>query len=326
MAALANFFAPPWARPLAELRESSKAFLLIQAAMCLQGMGRLAEAVEPMQAGLEAYIAQKSWPNAALAASNLCDLSLTLGRLAHARNYARQGIDIADHNACELEQIICRSYLALVLFHQGHLIKARKFFQQAEKIQRQIQPEYPLLYSLGGFWYCQLLLSLGQYREVQERTAETIEIVRKEHWLIFIALDHLSLGQACLMQVLTEGSPDFTLATIQLDQAVMALRQAGREDFVVLGLLARAGLYRVREDCPHAHRDLQEAMARAKRGGMALCQADAHLEYARLYIAQGQPEEARSHFTTARQIITDISYHRRDQEVMDLKSQLRRTP
>ena len=311
----------PW--PIS--REGSKSYLLNQAAMCLQAVGRLSEAVEPMQAGLEANIAQKSWQNAAAVSSNLCDLSLTLGRLAHARNYATQGIDIADRNACGLHQIICRVYLALVLFHQGQLIKAQKLFQVAEKIQCQSQPEYPLLYSLGCFWYCQLLLSLGQYPEVLERVAKTIEIARKEQLLIFIALDHLSLGQACLMQVLAEGSPDLTLATAQLDQAVMALRQAGREDFVVLGLLARAGLYRLQENWERAHRDLQEAMARAKRSGMALLQTDAHLEYARLFLAQGQPEKARPHLATAKKMIADLGYGHRRQDVLDLEAQLRRT-
>ena len=93
----------------------------------------------------------------------------------------------------------------------------------------------------------------------------------------------------------------------------------------MLGLLARAGLYRVQKDWEHAHRDLQEAMARAKRSGMALHQADAHLEYARLYLAQGQPEKARPHLATAKKMIADLGYGRRRQDVLDLEAQLRRT-
>ena len=74
-----------------------------------------------------------------------------------------------------------------------------------------------------------------------------------------------------------------------------------------------------------AHRDLKEAMARAKRSGMALLHIDAHLEYARFYLAQDQPEKARSHFATAKKMIAEIGYGRRRQDVLDLEAQLRRT-
>jgi len=325
LAALAGFFDPPWVKPVADLRKNWQAFVLANAAYCLRALGRLAEAVPPMQAGLEARIALEDSGNAARAAANLSELSLALGRLAPAGDYARQAVDLADKSADEFQRLARRSDLAQVLFLQGRLPAAAELFQEAERLQQQRQPHNPFLYSLQGFQYCQLLLSLGQYREVLERAGKTIEVAREEHWLLDIALDHLSLGQAYLMQALAEGNPDLNPAAAHLDQAVAGLRQAGYEDYLMAGLLTRAGLYRVLKDWPHAHRDLQEAMARAIRSGMALCQADAHLEYAHLYLAQDQPEKARPYLATAKKMIADLGYGRRRQDVLDLEAQLHRT-
>ncbi|MFI5331906.1 MAG: TIR domain-containing protein [Desulfobaccales bacterium] len=325
LAALTGFFDLPWLRPILGLSEIFKGFVLNVAAMCLQALGRLAEAVQPLQASLETVIAQGDLRNAAQVDANLTDLSVALGWISQARNYIRHGIDLANLGTDEYLKLTCQAYLANVLFKQGLLIQSKKLFHQAEKMQQKRLSTYPFLDSLAGFMYCELLLSLGQYPEVLERAGKTIEWARMDGVPFNIALDHLSLGQAYLMQAMEERSPDLTQAAAHLDQSLTALRQAGREDFIVLGLLARAGLYRVQNDWPRAHRDLHESMARAKRSGMALHQADAHLEYTRLYLAQSQPEKARPHLTTAKKMIAEIGYGLRHQDVLDLEAQLRRT-
>ena len=66
-------------------------------------------------------------------------------------------------------------------------------------------------------------------------------------------------------------------------------------------------------------------MTIAERGGMGLYQADAHLEYARLHLAMGEKPEARAHLATAREMVEDMGYHRRDGEVAELEAQLEDT-
>lgn len=55
---------------------------------------------------------------------------------------------------------------------------------------------------------------------------------------------------------------------------------------------------------------------------MGLHEAEAHLEYARLYLATGHAEKARESLATAKTMIEAMGYHRRDPEVADLESQL----
>ncbi len=100
------------------------------------------------------------------------------------------------------------------------------------------------------------------------------------------------------------------------------LREAGRQDFIPRGLLARSELHRLRGSFEPAQRDLEEAMSIAERGGMGLHQADCHLEYVRLHLGMGEKEQAREHLDTAREMIDKMGYHRRDREVVRLAKQL----
>ena len=106
LAALAGFFDPPWRRPVAGLTEADKAFVLNEAGFDLRALGRLAEATEPMQAGLEAAIAQEDWKNAAIRAGNLSELALTAGDLPAAIRYAEQSVELADRSGDAFQRMV----------------------------------------------------------------------------------------------------------------------------------------------------------------------------------------------------------------------------
>jgi hypothetical protein len=74
-----------------------------------------------------------------------------------------------------------------------------------------------------------------------------------------------------------------------LNQAVDGLREAGQEDDLPRGLLARAAWGRWAAHFAAAERDLRECEDIALRGGMQLHLIDCHLEAARLALATGQP-------------------------------------
>ena len=92
LAALSGFFDPPWRRPVAELTQADKGYVLNEAGFDLRALGRLNDAAAPMRAALEARIAQKLWTNAATNAENLSGIYLTMGELAQALNYAEQSV------------------------------------------------------------------------------------------------------------------------------------------------------------------------------------------------------------------------------------------
>ena len=135
--------------------------------------------------------------------------------------------------------------------------------------------------------------------------------------LLDIALDHLSLGRAAL------ALSEMDEARTRLDQAIDGLRGAGHIEFIPNGLLARAVFFREVKQYTLSRRDLGEVMRVATRSGMPLFECDAHLEYARLILAEGGSQaDARASLDKAEALVRETGYHRRDGEVTELKEQL----
>jgi hypothetical protein len=335
LAALSGLFdGASWYKPADGLREDYKGFILNEASADLRALGRLAEAAQPMQASLEAYIVQKDWRNAAAIASNLSELTLTLGDVTQALAYAEQSVGLADQSGNEFQRMYERTKVGDSLHQAGCLAESQAVFHEAEGIQKKHYPKLPILYSLQGFLYCDLLLSQGDYAEVERRTSQTIEIAKQNNWLLEIALGNLSLARAQLLHF--QHDPKLPIPNLPntLNRAVDGLRQAGMQDMLPHGLLARAEYYRVTGDLNKSQKDLDEAFSISTRGGMGLFLADCHLEYARLSLARvadgrrgdplGRPyeDDAREHLKIAKEMIEKMGYHRRDKEVEELEKLL----
>jgi tetratricopeptide (TPR) repeat protein len=231
--------------------------LLNEAGFYLRALGRLVEAVEPMDAGLQSYIQQQDWKNAAATASNLSELTLTVGQVDRAVEVARTGVELADRSEDPFWRMCSRVTLGDALHASGELDAAEAAFRAAEALQVEFQSQYSKLYSLQGYRFCDLLLSrsapldgsaLG--RDAPASAGEDLrrrcEEVRERADLMFkwrvpgdplldIALDHLSLGRATLGLALASGS-DLDDAVEPLNAAVHGLRTAGREEYLPHGL------------------------------------------------------------------------------------------
>ncbi len=322
LAALRGFFERPWRKPVPGLTEADKAWVLNQAGHRLKALGRLAEAAEPLQAALDADIALKDWKNAAIDAGNLSELYVTIGALDRALAYAQQGVELADRSGDGFEPFVRRTDVAHALHQAGRLSEAEASFHEAEKMQKELQPQFPVLYSVQGFQFCDLLLDQIKYTEVQTRAAKTLEWVTSKKLLLAKALDELSLGRAYLLEAQQEATGDFAQATASLNQAAQGLRQAGQLDYLPRGLLARSALFRAAGNFDRARADLDEAMSIATRGSMALHQADCHLAYARLYLAEDKKDKARESLAKAKEMIERMGYRRRDKDLQEIAQQL----
>lgn len=321
LAALSGFFAVPWERPSAELSDNSRAFVLSDTGACLRAFGRMREAAQATYAGLEISLAGKQWPTAAIVAGNLSQIYLDLGDLSKALAFAQKNVELAKLTGITERQMIGAGLLASVLHQSGRSIEAAAAFEEAERLQKQVDRN-AILYSFGGALYCDFLLDQFQTDEVKVRANRSLEIAKRNNWLAIIALDNLSLGRAWLIEAQRLGKGDTTQAVEFLYRAVDGFRQAGTIDFLPRGLLARAALHRFIRDCERAEHDLSEVLRIATRSEMGLHLADYHLESARLRIAQGDKEKAQEHLTTAKEMIDRMGYHRRDEEVDELEQLL----
>jgi tetratricopeptide (TPR) repeat protein len=344
LTALSGFFDQPWVRPSAGLSEADQGFVLNEAGINLCSLGRLAEAVQPMQASLDVDIERNEWVGAAISANNVSELTLTLGEVERALAFAKQSVDLADRSGDSFVRLYNRSTLADALHQSGRWKDSSKVLREAEAMQAEWQPGYPRLYSFQGYRYCGLLLSRGEAEdgagpdvfaadpevvrrlreaclEVRVRAAEALKIVLSgSRNLQDVGLNHLSLGRSHLGLALTaapgeQAEASFAQAAEHLDRAVEGLRHAGTEHFLPWGLLAQATLRRFRNNLAGAEADLYEALEIAERGSMRLHECDAHLEWARLCRQRGEREEAERHLAAARRIVKETGYGRRAREV-----------
>lgn len=342
LAAVAAFFEEPWSRVSPNLHEDAQAWLLHQAAFRLRALGRLTESLEPIRASLVMRIQQKNWKEAANSANNLCELDVMLGRLTDAVADARQAIIYADQSGDAFRRMFIREAAADALHQAGQRADAGTFFAEAERMQKERQPQFDLLYSMGGFRYCDWLLALAEraawqallysagvspVRNPDSQDGHTTicdEVERRENkmfeWrlptdsLLDIALDHLTLARIGLIRaILTHALPQPTLDLPHVATAVNGLRNAGTLHHVPQGLLTAALYHFVRGEHAAARRFLAEAQQIAERGPMPLYLANIHLYRARIF-------RDKAELAKARQLIEQCGYWRRKEELEDAEA------
>lgn len=329
LAVVAHFFTHPWQQPAQGLTPDNKAVVLSWAGFQLRALGRLREALEPMQAGLEIQATQQDWNSAASAAGNLSELQLTLGDISSAINSGQQAVNYAELSEDVFLEMAMSTTHADALAQVGDYAQALELFQQAEQLQQKRQPEYPGLYSLQGFQYCDLLLeqakgqlnSKARNKEIQaviQRATQTLEWAKGQGTLLLtIALDQLTLARAylALEPVQLTGTERW------IQQAVDGLRKAGQEHYLPSGLLTRSAFFRLSGDFVKAQQDLDEVFEIAEPSGMRLFLTDYHLESVRLGQAAGwDTETIQPHIQQTDRLIQATGYHRRDEELGELKT------
>jgi tetratricopeptide (TPR) repeat protein len=350
LAALAHFFTVLWQVPTADFHDHHKAIVLRLAGFRLRALGRLREALDPMQASVDVCANQQKWKNAAVNASNLSELHLTLGDVTEACCSGQRSVGYAEQSGDIYQRMARRTTHADALHQAGEADAALTQFQNAEQLQQEHQMEYPRLYGLAGFRYCDVLLAQGGVAEVLERANYALQIVLNgSRNLLDIALNRLTLGRAYLVGVREVGDQPLENGTdldrdslLQraaqcLDQAVAGLRSAGQQDYLPRGLLARAALHRITGDFARARQDLQEVFDISESSGMRLFLTDWHLEMARVLLAErtaqtdslfpgpsprGGGEGVVEHVEAAAKLIEETGYKRRLPEVAALRSEI----
>jgi hypothetical protein len=345
--AMEGFFITPWTRLASTVPPAVQAWLLNETSFRLKALGRLTEAVESIRLGLERLVADKNWREAAVSGSILCDLEITRGEIQAAVIAGEQSVAHADRVRDPFQKISRRATLADALNQAGRRIEARRLFEEAEALQGELQPRFPLLYSQAGFQYYELLLSeadratwrccldlqfdpngethLSQNRSatfgasvVIERASQILDWNKlNESPLIDFARTRLILARAMFYKAYPATSTIPQAAFEYSESALTGLRDSHHIDKVPHGLLTRAWLHFLSGDKQGCRGDLDEAWEIAERGPMPLFQADILLYRARLF-------HDRAALAEARRLIEKHGYHRRDEELADAEAAAQR--
>ena len=323
LAVVAHFFNQPWSVLTEGLTKSTQGYLLSEAGYYLRALGRLSEAMEVVQAAVDNAVNEGDFKNAANGEFSMSEIQLALGKIKDAVTSGERSMVYADQAELASWRTISRTVLANALHQAGQPAKAFSLFGEAEHIQKEDQSEYPLLYSLRGFSYCDLLLAEGNSAKVLEQAGQTLEwVIKARQDILSVALNQLSLGCA------HHAQNDLLSAHNWLDQAVTGLQEAGSQHHLPCGLLSRAALWRDLDKYELAQQDLAEVWEIAEPSGMRLFMTDYHLEMARLLLknstqhtAEEKPTIITHHINEAETLINETGYHRRDDELAALKNE-----
>jgi tetratricopeptide (TPR) repeat protein len=359
LAAISWFFEKAYDVPLAELEKLARSWLVSEAARCLRAQGRLREALSAYRAYLPLIEAEKHWGFAALAAYLLGSSELLLGQIASAIADGEKSVAHAVKQENTHYLISGEAIQAAALHAAGRRKDAERLFVEAERRQRELYSDDEPLYSVRGYYYCDLLLGECRYASVRDRAVQMLSLAHSGKRLSDIALATLALGRAYLGTAFLRidetksratAVPEVNAAKDHLDLAVADLSATGQIIELPPGLLARAAVRRSVGDWDGVARDLDEVEEIAEPGPMRLFLCDMALERTRLTFARieafaplnGMLEknnptkptvpgaeqvaelkgEAERQIKIAADYIETCGYHRRDEELAELQAVL----
>ncbi|MFH1342596.1 MAG: TIR domain-containing protein [Pseudomonadota bacterium] len=358
LAALSWFFERPFevTDPALSMYRS---WLLGMAGVFLRTTGRLAEAVAPSLAAVEMLEKDGVWKAAAITATNLSETQLLMGQIQASIGTAERALRHAEKAKDVSSAVVRTALLAYAMLSAGRFTDAERLFLRSERMQKRIQPDFPILFSFRGFQYCDALLSQRKWIAVRERSVQILRRVGGSSILLERGFVRISLGRSKVgfaLQIAAEKNlyadckTNVSDARIHLDDGLSNFRAATSQVHIASGLLARACLRRSVGDWNGTLRDLDEVEEIAEPGPMRLYLCDMALERVRLafsaieafaplkrFVEDDSPkpialdaiEEARlkaevgKHLAVAADYIETCGYHRRDEELAELQAVLR---
>ena len=360
LAAISWFFGIPYEAPVSALADAERAWVLGAAAFALRTQGRIAEALQPQRASLRWEEASNNHTNASIDAFNLGQMELYLGEVNTALSTATKAVAFAQ--AAKEKKLIMEGQAtrAAALLAKGKWSEAGDIFSKAERLQRGLEPKHPLLYSLRGHFYCELLLAKEAWYLVFDRADNILKwIDLGGGTMIDTGLARLAKARALCGFALSGQTERLRSAStdreheiqILLNDSFEMIRAAGTLDLMPCVLLSRIAFHRSKGSWSAAKRELDEVEEIAEAGSMRLYLCDMAIERARLAFAQieafaplngmleeGQnppklevpspakiaelKAEAANQMKIADDYIQSCGYHRRDEELAELKDVL----
>jgi hypothetical protein len=272
-------------------------------------------------------------------AGNLGGMLSTLGHVSRSVDASREAVDMANRSGDIYARMITRTVLANCLHQVGELLESLTIFREAEALQAERDPDRPLLFTLQGYQYCELLIDLiGMGVGALDELATFQGVIQRARFAmgysttaerepLFWGFTHLALargymGLATVTQESLEIQQEFATTMGYLNMAVGDLRSAGFDEFVARGLVVRATFMRLQGNFSGSRKDLDEAYEIAVRGSMRLITCDACIEFVRLHMDERSDEAARKALAEAQVLVREAGYLRRERELENLAREL----
>lgn len=320
VAALATFFKHPWSQIEPTLTLSDQALGINMASVCLQTVGRVIDALEPMRLSVQQFARLGDWKSAAITTQNIARLLTCLGQLkgeqAHAESLSwaveagALGVDYAERSGDSDQRVANIAAHADAVLQTGDLATAEEILSHLDNFTAVVQGEDVFIARN------RLAEIFGFYRAILDM-ASASEVIEDLRPLAFTAARIQALLQTSGS---ASGSPP-VVDLSHLSDGIAALRSANDEVALTGGLLDAAEALYALGRFADIEAPLHEAEVMADRGPMPLSACDGALLRARMALATGDAERFGAHRNRAAELIARCGYGRRipDLAVLDLE-------
>jgi tetratricopeptide (TPR) repeat protein len=361
LAAMSWFFEQPYQKLVPDLDEGLRLWLFHQAGILLRATGRLGEAKEALSQAVRIGKERKDWERASVSGDALASLEVVSGDLESALDTISVSVGLSSRipQLGKVPDIVSYYHAMAPHLTRGYVLFMAGKAEQAASVMTALGPDpgfqSVLAFDEQGNWYIDLLLAKAQWNTVQD-VLERLSMESRPTSLLERAFPELARGRSFLGLALAstdagEMRTNGSKAVFHLHQAIEHLRRASVAEQLPRGLLARSALFRSMGQWDAAARDLEEASEIAEPGPMQIHLCDVALERARLMFARcegfaptnalldrdhgnrpalrGAEEirnlmkEAENQIVIGADYIERCGYHRRDEELAELRAVLR---
>jgi tetratricopeptide (TPR) repeat protein len=149
LVAISWFFDRPYENLAVGLIDNRQS-VMNEAALYLRAQGRLTDALPVQRALLLIDEQARNWLGASVAASNLSETELVVGDIPDATRHAETAVEYAKRAGDGFDGVRARSRYGTALQAAGRRAEAFELFADAERRQRHLQPDYPLLFTVNA--------------------------------------------------------------------------------------------------------------------------------------------------------------------------------
>ena len=327
LALLTFFFDKTWSRPAVSLNKQEELLLLYWSSTLLFTLGRVKEGLEPCEKAIRLAVNANAWWVAATGSYYLSVARKALGDLSAAKEMASQGVEYALKSSDPFWLIGTYATLGHSLHQMGLFQEAKEAFRSSENAMCQITPKVRWLPSVWSYWYCELLLDLGDFQNAKERAENALRLAPEQPKssqgvLLDKAVAELSVARALLLIESMNGVGDFRQSQEYFEKAFESLRLVNHQWLMPEALLGRSEYHHLKREFGRAADDLNETLLRASRDGLRLHKVDCQMGLAKLKIAAGETARGRDYLDAAELEANRLGYHRRAVQILLLRAKL----
>jgi tetratricopeptide (TPR) repeat protein len=266
-------------------------------------LGRQGEAAAFYNRSIAMDLDKEDWKNASRGYQNLVDLYAHLGTLSAAADAAYQALNLARHAHNKVEERDSLAYQAWIAHLLGDLKTSSATFQQAEALEREINPKVHYLHGHRGIQYADHLRRIGEVNYARQIMEANLEIwIPNSKSLIDESRCNRVLGD------LDADSGHSKSAQHRYDEALKIARRSSR--WVLIEALLAQGRWAARNrEVEVAHGYLDEALNYAVTGSYRIYEIDICVALGWAYYAAGDTSSVRAQGERAQHLSADIGYH-----------------